>query len=140
MRSFLVWRLPAVTSDFSVHLLTYMGDAGIAAAHPEQHGIPMDEWVRLACFSCWLPSHVRRTCPNFWRALPEALLTDTFRGSPLSMATGEGQCIHITNLVEARRTRTIKQMREAGRHRCLVLQVGQSSMRDLGYIHEEHVV
>ena len=125
---------------FFVHLLTYVGDAGIAAAHPEQHGISMAEWVRLACFSCWLPSHVRRTCPNFWRALPEALLTDTFRGSPLSMATGEDQGIKITNLVEARRKRTIKQIREAGRQCCLVLQAGQSSMRDLGYSHEEHVV
>ena len=138
MRSFLVWRLPSVTSDLFVHLLTYVGDAGIVAAHPEQHGISMAEWVRLACFSCWLPSHVRRTCPNFWRALPEALLTDTFRGSPLSMATGQG--IKITNLVEARRKRTIKEIRKAGQRYCLVLEAGQSFMRDLGYSHEEHVV
>ena len=124
---------------FCVHLLTYMGDAGMAAAHPEQHGIPMAEWVRLACFSCWLPSHVRRTCPNFWRALPEALLTDTFRGSPLSNCAAQGQGIKV-NLVEARRKRTMQQMRAAGEHFCLALQAGQSSMRDLGHRHEEDVV
>ena len=33
---------------FFVHLLTYVGDAGIAAAHPEQHGISIAEWARLA--------------------------------------------------------------------------------------------
>lgn len=48
--------------------------------------------------------------------------------------------MNITNLVEARRKRTIKQMRKSGLHFCLVLQAGQSSVRDPGYIHEEHVV
>ena len=122
-----------------LHLVTYVGDAGIVAAHPEQHGISMAEWVRLACFSCWLPSRVRRTCPNFWRALPEAVLTDTFRGSPLSKNATRGQGIRI-NLVEAKRKRTVQEMRAAGEHFCLVLQAGQSFMRDLGRSHEDQVV
>ena len=138
---------------FFVQLLAYVGDAGIAAARPEQHvgdagiaaahpvqnGISIAEWVRLACFSCWLPSHVRRTCPNFWRAIPEALLTDTFRGSPLSKSAARGQGIKV-NLVEARHKRSVQEMRAAGEHLCLVLQAGQSFMRDLGRSHEEHVV
>jgi len=44
------------------------------------------------------------------------------------------------NLVEARRKRTMQQMRAAGEHFCLVLQAGQSFMRDLGHSHEEEVV
>ena len=57
----------------------------------------------------------------------------------MSKHVAQGQGIKV-NLVEARRKSTMKQMRESGEHFCLVLQVGQSSMRALGYIHEEHVV
>ena len=115
-----------------------MGVAGIDATHPEHHGISVAAWVRLACFSGWLPSHVRRTS-NFGRALPEAVLTDTFRGSPLSKSVARGQGIKV-NLVEARRKRTVQEMRAAGEHLCLVLQAGQTFMRDLGRSHEENVV
>ena len=124
---------------FFVLLLTYVGVAGIAAAHPERHGISVAEWVLFACFSGWLPSHVRRTCPNFWRVLPEAVLADTFRGSPLSKSAAQGQGLKV-NLVEAMRKRTVLEMLAAGEHLCLVLQAGQTFMRDLGRSHEENVV
>ena len=126
---------------FFAHLLTFVDWAGSFAANPqrERQGISLGDWIRVANLSCWVPSHVRRSSPNFWRAVPEALLTDTFRGVPLSADVAKGQG-HRISLQEVCRKRNPKQIYSAAEHLCLVVQAGQSFMHELGCTHESAVV
>ena len=126
---------------FFANLLKHVDWAGIAAATPKEErlGISVAEWVSLACLSCSVPWHVRRASPNFWRCLPEALLTDTFRGVPLSPAAARGQGVSVC-LAEVCQQRTSEDIDAAGEHLCLVVQAGQSFMHELGCSHEDNVV
>lgn len=101
-----------------------------------------------ACLCAMLPGRVWRLCPNFWRAYIEAVLHGTFKKVPLSAvrakpAPGSSQAsmqaapgdvpVCLGKLQPSDRI-------AAAEHLCLVLQAGQSFMRDLGREHEHQVI